>query len=211
MARTSPFDEYTERYDEWFEKHPFVYESELEAVGAMLPDSGSGVEIGVGTGRFAAPLGIACGVEPSARMRTIARARGVEVKAGAAEQLPYDDERFDYAVMVTTVCFLDDITGAFREVRRILKPGGRFIVGFVDRNSRLGRLYEKKKRDNPFYREATFYSAEEVIRHLEETGFGNFMFRQTIGKEPVMIKEREPVIDGYGTHAFVVVGGEKEE
>lgn len=55
---TDPFEKYTNDYDAWFEEHPFVYQSELKAVSSLWPSSGRGIEIGVGTGRFAAPLGI---------------------------------------------------------------------------------------------------------------------------------------------------------
>jgi hypothetical protein len=52
----------------------------------MLPEGGTGIEIGVGTGRFAAPLGIKVGVEPARAMGEIARReRGIEVVAGVLE------------------------------------------------------------------------------------------------------------------------------
>jgi hypothetical protein len=56
-----------------------------------LPKSGTGVEIGVGTGRFAEPLGIRVGVEPSKAMRQVAQKRGIEVIDGVAQVLPFDD------------------------------------------------------------------------------------------------------------------------
>jgi hypothetical protein len=48
-------------------------------VRSLLPAGGYGVEIGVGTGRFAVSLGIAVGVEPSPAMAELARRRGIEV------------------------------------------------------------------------------------------------------------------------------------
>jgi len=68
-----------------------VYLSELEAVRSMLPVDGTGIEIGVGTGRFAAPLGIKLGLEPSKSMASLARQRGIEVVEGEAEALPFED------------------------------------------------------------------------------------------------------------------------
>lgn len=50
------------RHDGWFERHRFVYESELLAVKEQLPEGGKGSEIGVGSGRFAAPLNIKQGL-----------------------------------------------------------------------------------------------------------------------------------------------------
>ena len=63
MAKVGPFEKHASRYEEWFEKNRSVYESELQAVKAQLPPYERGVEVGVGSGRFAAPLGIGIGVE----------------------------------------------------------------------------------------------------------------------------------------------------
>ena len=134
-----PFEQYADEYDAWFERNPAAYRTELRAIKAALPASGSGLEIGVGTGRFAAPLGVRAGIDPSPAMAAIARTRGIEVTIGRAELLPFAAEEFDYALMVTTICFVDDLGAAFREAARVLKPGGRLIVGFIDRESPLGR------------------------------------------------------------------------
>ena len=65
MPKTKPFDSQIDRYERWFEEHPFAYQSELRAVQELLPKDGRGIEIGGGTGRFAGPLGIRYGIEPS--------------------------------------------------------------------------------------------------------------------------------------------------
>ena len=59
------FEQSAQEYDAWFDRHQAVYQSELLAVKAFLPTAGRGLEIGVGTGRFAGPLGIGTGVEPA--------------------------------------------------------------------------------------------------------------------------------------------------
>ena len=180
VARIEPFERHPAEYEEWFEKNHFAYYSELQAVKEQLPKSGEGLEIGVGTGRFATPLHVEFGVEPSSRMREIAKHRGIEVVGGVAESLPFADEQFDFVLMVTTVCFLDDIDAACREARRVLRRTGHFIVGFVDSDSLLGKLYEKKKRDSKFYRIATFYSVDEIVLNLKRAGFVHFNVVQTI-------------------------------
>lgn len=211
MARIEPFERHTSEYEDWFEKNHFAYVSELAAVKAQLPESGKSIEIGVGTGRFAAPLGIELGLEPSTRMRRIAEERGIRVVAGVAEDLPFADARFDFALMVTTICFVDDIDVAFREVHRVLKNAGRFIVGFIDKSSMLGRLYEKGKKENEFYRSANFYSVDDVILRLKRNGFGQFNFVQTIFHRLNEIRGIEPVVNGYGQGSFVVISAEKED
>jgi len=64
MPKLKPFEEYTKRYEDWFKKNKFAYESELLAVKELIPANGEGIEIGVGSGKFAEPLGIKLGVEP---------------------------------------------------------------------------------------------------------------------------------------------------
>ena len=70
-------------------------------------------------------------------MRRLAGERGIEVYDGVAEDLPFAAGSFDYALMVTTICFVDSLTSSLQEVQRVLCRGGRFIVGFVDRDSDL--------------------------------------------------------------------------
>ena len=65
MARTEPFEAHPERYDAWFERHDAACVSELLALRPFVPLAGRGPEIGVGSGRFAAPLGVQVGIDPS--------------------------------------------------------------------------------------------------------------------------------------------------
>lgn len=168
------------------------------------------MEIGVGTGRFAAPLGIKHGVEPSAKMREIAKQRGIDVIEGEAEKLPFDDSRFDYLLMVTTVCFLDDVLGSLQEAYRVIKPGGFIIIGFVDSSSTLGQQYLRHKNKSVFYKTATFYSSDQVASFLEKAGFTDLHFSQTIFHGQTGIRDLEPVKDGCGEGSFIVVKAKKE-
>jgi SAM-dependent methyltransferase len=209
MAKIEPFETHKTKYEAWFEKNIFAFDSELQAIRYLLPKKDTGVEIGVGTGRFASPLGIKIGVEPSKAMQEVAQARGIKVINGIAEALPFEDCLFDFALMVTTVCFVDDVTASFKEAFRIIKPHGFFIIGFVDRNSSLGDWYQKHKTDNAFYKVATFYSVDEISGYLKTIGFQNLTFTQTIFHRLKEIKKREPVEEGYGKGSFVVVRGNK--
>ncbi|WP_022847165.1 class I SAM-dependent methyltransferase [Desulfurobacterium sp. TC5-1] len=202
MAKTESFDRFYREYENWFERNHDIYEAELELIRSLLPQ-GKGIEIGVGTGRFAAPLGIKIGIEPSDAMAEVARQRGIDVLKGVAESLPVPNESYDFVLMVTTVCFVDDVLKSFKEAFRILKKGGVFIVGFVDKNSPLGKRYQEKKDKSRFYKEATFYSTEEIVDFLKKAGFSEISVKQTlIEKDGKML----PVIkDGSGEGGFVAV------
>ncbi|VGO19919.1 class I SAM-dependent methyltransferase [Pontiella sulfatireligans] len=205
MAKTSAFEKHASDYDQWFEDHRHVYQSELEALKKLLPESGKGMEVGVGTGRFAAPLGIKTGVEPSQAMREIARNKNIDAMDGTAEALPFPDEHFDYVLFVTTVCFLDSLEQAFKEAFRVLKSNGAVMIGMIDRDSQLGQEYDARKKESRFYKEAVFRSVDEVVSGLENSGFGGFQFVETLRYPTAEIMKKEPVQEGYGEGAFVVV------
>jgi ubiquinone/menaquinone biosynthesis C-methylase UbiE len=210
MPKILPFQKYTARYEKWFEDNHWVYQAELKAVKCLLPEGQYGVEIGIGTGRFAEPLGIKIGVEPSSHMRDLARKRGIRVLDGVAEKLPFKNSIFEFVLMVTTICFVDDINKAFEEAFRVLAKGGYIIIGLVDRNSPVGQIYFRHQNNNVFYKEATFYSVEEVLEIMRKTGFDDFSFRQTIFGNLWEISEYEDIKPGYGEGSFVVISGKKK-
>jgi len=205
MPRIGAFEAHAPRYEAWFARHEAAYLSELLAVRAFLPWSGRGLEIGVGSARFAAPLGVQVGVDPSPAMLDLAAARGVEVVAGTAEHLPFPPASFDYALVVTTLCFVDSPEQMLAEAHRVLKPNGSLVIGFVDRDSPLGRDYLAHQAESVFYREATFYSAAEVERLLGEAGFTIRAWGQTLSRSLAETREIEPLQPGRGRCSFVVV------
>jgi SAM-dependent methyltransferase len=211
MARTAPFDVHHERYERWFEEHRAAYVSELLALRAVVPWEGHGLEIGVGTGRFAAPLGVPVGLDPSEAMLTRAAARGIEVVKGTAEALPFSDGVFDHALVVTTICFVDSPAKMMAEAHRVLRPGGKVVLGLVDRRSALGGEYLEHQSGSAFYRDAVFYSAAEVGELLQGAGFVARAWGQTLFRPLSEIEEIEPVRRGTGRGAFVVVSADRME
>ncbi|RKZ77995.1 MAG: SAM-dependent methyltransferase [Gammaproteobacteria bacterium] len=205
MTPTTVFESEHEQYDAWFLRHKFAYQSELLAVRTLLPYQGVGLSIGVGTGRFAAPLGIQFGLDPAAKMLAYAKKREVTPVLGTAEALPFMDDSFDYALSVTTICFVDDARAMLREAKRVLKPQGTLTIGFIDRDTRLGQRYLKHQADSLFYQEAKFFSNEDIKILLQETGFNNLTWVQTLFCLPEENNEIEPITSGYGHGAFVVV------
>jgi ubiquinone/menaquinone biosynthesis C-methylase UbiE len=166
------FEKYADDYDRWFDEHRDEYLAELSRIRKVLPapDSRS-IEVGVGSGRFAQPLGIRLGVEPSRALSRMARKRGIEVIRGKAEALPVKDDSCSSVLFLTVICFLEDSLAALNELHRILSPGGTIVVAFIERGKQIHRKYLHEGGKGRFLSHASFYSQEEVLTFLEEAGF----------------------------------------
>ena len=208
MPKIEPFEKFSQAYEAWFEKHSSLYNAEIKAIKKILPPFKNGIEIGIGSGRFAIPFGITTGVEPSTKMAEIARSKGIEIIEGVAEDLPIGSETFDFALMVTTICFIDNPLLSLQNIYRILKQDSYLIVGFVDRDSVLGQQYEKNRLNSRFYHEAHFFTTNEVIRLLKKTGFSKIICVQTLfGKD---LEHMDTAVKkGYGEGAFIALRARK--
>ncbi|MCK4917328.1 MAG: class I SAM-dependent methyltransferase [Candidatus Omnitrophica bacterium] len=201
------FDCYSKEYDVWYDRNKFTYFSELEALKKVLPRFGKGLEIGVGTGRFAHPLGITLGIDPSVEMLKIAFQRGVNVRWGFGEDLPFWDETFDYTVIIISLCFVKNPLKVLQECYRILKKNSKLIIGIVDRESFLGRFYQQKK--SIFYKNANFFRVKELTELLSDLDFKRISYYQTLFDLPEKVNSVQKPRKGFGDGGFVVISGEK--
>jgi ubiquinone/menaquinone biosynthesis C-methylase UbiE len=207
MDQVNIFNENVVAYEAWYEKYPEVYLSEVAALKEQflkLPENIKGIEVGLGTGRFAKVLGIKEGVEPANEMAALALKRGIEVVNGTAENLPMRDMYFDFVLFVT-ICHLNSVKQAFKEANRVLKPKGSIIIGFIDKDQKIGKTYEENRMRSTFFRYANFYSVAQVTKLLKEAGFKDFEYNQTLFGELDEIKEVQLPKQGYGQGSFVVV------
>ena len=209
MAKTRAFDKNLSLYEEWFVLNKFVYQSELKAVEKAIPKNEQGFEIGIGSGLFAQPFDIKEGIEPSKKMREKAKERNIKALDAVAENLPYPDESWDFALMITTICFVDDIVKSFQEAIRVLNKNGHLIIGFVDKDSPVGKIYLEFQDKSIFYKEATFFGTEEVYESLQQTGFKIEETYQTVFGKLDEITEVQKVLDGYGDGSFIVIKAKK--
>lgn len=212
MRHKEIFDQHVEEYEKWYEDYHEVYQSELTAIKEQLlklPINIRGIEVGLGTGRFALPLGIKEGVEPSGEMAEIALKRGIEVIEGYAEQLPYRDLQFDFVLFVT-ICHLDNLRNALVEAHRVLKQDGSVIIGFLDKEGSIAKQYIAKRYRSTFFAKANFYTVNQVQKLLKDIGFKNLEFNQTLFGELEEIAEIQIPKPGVGKGSFLVVKATKK-
>lgn len=90
------------------------------------------LDVGCGTGanlEMLSQFGEAEGVDVSAEALSFCRERGLQnVKQGAAESLPFEDNSIDLVTGLDVVEHLDDDLGGLQEMRRVLRPGGHALV-----------------------------------------------------------------------------------
>ena len=135
------------------------------------------LELGFGHGRTiehaasSVPTAFVVGIDRSEEMahmavrrcRHLLRDGKVALAVGDSDSLPLPDEHFDKVLSVHTIYFWADATAHLREVRRVLRHGGRFVLGFRSKEDEMAKDFP-----DTVYR---FYTAEEVRGLLEESGF----------------------------------------
>ncbi len=209
-ARANPaaqaFEDLADRYDAWYdtESGRVLFDLELGVLRPLLAGTaGPRLEAGVGSGRFAAALGLDVGLDPAEAPLRLAKARGVRVLRGVGSQLPFRDNTFGAVALIVTLCFVENPAGVLAEVGRVLRPGGRLVIGLVPLDSAWGRSYEEKGRSgHPFYRHARFQTLAEHRRMLATAGFRLVEARSTLFQAP----SEEPVVEPVQSGAVAGAG-----
>lgn len=98
--------------------------------GCDLLDVGCGTGIVARSAKRRAPRAVVAGVDPNPAMLDVARAEepAVDWQVGAAEALPFDDDRFDGTASQFAAMFFDDPRLAVDEMVRVTRPGGRVAI-----------------------------------------------------------------------------------
>ncbi len=204
----SPFDSLAARYDAWYDgKGRTAFATELAALRPLLGGlPRPWLEIGVGTGRFAQALGIPLGIDPSVELLALARARGIETIYGEGEELPFKAASFGTVFLLTTWEFLTDPAKVLAQVRLVLRPGGKLVNAYLDRDGEWARSYiEKGRAGHPLFSRARFDDYDTVRRLTEAAGL---VVEQTVSTlfcgplEAARVEEPRP---GYHKGASFIV------
>ena len=170
------FDQKAESYDD-FCRTPlghFVDAVERRLIGAMArPRAGeSAIDLGCGTGSYTYwlhKLGLSVtGVDLSEKMLEVARRKGdgrVPFIRADVTHLPFPPDSYDLALANATLEFVADPKAALREAYRVVKPGGRVVVGFIAKLGPWAEQYSKRGREDAtsVYHGARFFSYGEAV------------------------------------------------
>jgi ubiquinone/menaquinone biosynthesis C-methylase UbiE len=175
------FDPVATLYDSWFEtalghtadllEKDLLYRLAQSCVGDR------GLDVGTGTGHFALDLAAhgltAVGVDLSTSMLDVARDKdtAVHLLRGDASALPLASESFDVVLSVTALEFIERRQQALNEMWRVVRPGGRLVVGVLNSWSpwAWARRRESRQQETPFSH-ARFFNAWEFVRLLRHLG-----------------------------------------
>lgn len=173
------------RYNEWMQRQENRYAADLEShlmLGMLDPVAGESIlDIGCGSGASVRPMlnkGLdVTGIDPSPYMLDIlAETLGnrVALFRGFAEDLPFDDNSFNHAILFTSLEFVDDPQKALAEAFRVAKD--RVFIGFLNRYALTGIGRRVKGIFTPtIYNRASFFSVWEIKN----------MVRKLMGPVPV--------------------------
>jgi len=181
MLHTYPILFEVEESHWWYIGRRRIIASFVKSICEQVKDRRARIlDVGCGTGANLVRLsdfGDAEGVDISPDALKFCRERGLNnVKLGAAESLPYDDHEFDLVTAFDVVEHMDDDVAGLREMRRVLRPGGRvllfvptfmFLWGVQDEVSNHRRRYRLEE-----LRQAVTAAGFEV----ERTTYANITF-----------------------------------
>lgn len=139
------------------------------------------LDVGCGDGEFAIELAkrgaIVTGIDSSAAMIAAAQAcagqqkADVEFQVARAEALPFRQEQFDLVTAITILCFVGDARSAFREIARVLQPGGRLVIGELGKWSTWAAARRIRAwLGSPLWRQGRFRTVGELCGLAEQAG-----------------------------------------
>jgi 2-polyprenyl-3-methyl-5-hydroxy-6-metoxy-1,4-benzoquinol methylase len=139
------------------------------------------LDVGCGDGSLAIELhkrgAIVTGIDRSSAMINSAKVAARQQHApipfimAPAEAIPFPATRFDVVVAVTILCFVEDAAPVFAEIARVLRPGGRFVIGELGKWSSWAAARRIRAwLGSPLWRLGRFRAASELRRLASQAG-----------------------------------------
>ena len=153
--------------------------TDLLALLDLLDENWTVGDLGCGAGHISEALAPCVGrviaVDESGPMLAAAEARlknhtNVELRTGTIEALPIEDDVLDAAVLFLVAHFISDPTKVMREIKRVLKPGGRLLIVDLMSHDRieyvvqLGHVWQG-------------FDGDQVKEWLSSAGFSSCRYR----------------------------------
>jgi len=186
MDRNITKEEIAEGYDKIVDKIGLAAEFYDEVLGFHKKYYGNILDIGCGRGFLLKKLeekaGIGSrffGLDISPKLCSIAKENNPnsEIMRGDAENLPFEDDFFDFVFMTEVLEHLLDYGKGLREARRVLKKNGVFIVSAPNRDWLQYDFYDKIRNKNLQPVDDYYFRFEEIKSHLENNGFKVLNYR----------------------------------
>ena len=227
------FDGYASQYDEWFMVNEHLFTSELRLFKKVLGDiTGKKLlSVGCGSGLFESYIDSSNveGIEPSKDMGSIAEKRGVNIiKYGLIEDVDLPDDTYDIIYFNGSSSYMENLTPVYEKALKALKADGKLILLDVPKESAFGFMYLLGKALNTYDHEylkdampglpypielassGVWHSTEEKIGVLKDLGIKDFIFYQTLVKNPMYTNEEpEEVVEGYKSGGYVAIIAQK--
>jgi len=132
------------------------------------------------------------GIDVDPAMLAAARSRAAKAgiratfSEGRIEHLPFPAASFDVVVAVTVLCFVADAAGAVREMARVLRPGGRLVIGELGRWSLWAAIRRMRGwLGSPTWSSARFRTAKELRASAEQAGLSVTEMRGAVYYPPI--------------------------
>ncbi|AUX09600.1 demethylmenaquinone methyltransferase/2-methoxy-6-polyprenyl-1,4-benzoquinol methylase [Halalkaliarchaeum desulfuricum] len=155
------------------------------------------LDVGGGTGRAIAPIRGPERVVADASGGMLRRITDLDIQAvrSDARRLPFRDAAFDAAVLVDALHHVPDRPAVLREVRRVLAPGGAFVIRDFDPSHPLGRLLVAAEHAVGMH--SRFYTPEEIAGELSAAGFDPSVLATGFGYTVVGVVPEDGGGDGH--------------
>ena len=174
----------------------------MNRVSGPLPQE-QAVDLGCGTGSYTVSLrqqGLSVmGVDISERMLDVARRKSsgdIVFVQSDLRRLPFASEQFDLAICNVVLEFVSDPGAVLSEAYRIVKPGGRLIVGLIAKHGPWAKQYARRGQQETasVYHHARFYSYDD-IQHMGPNFPGEVQYGLYVGADEFQDEESAWVLE----------------